>query len=176
MENFTKKLANVLSKLETPDSEIIDEYIDVLLDKTGLSRGDLMRTFKHTYQTTPCEFTKREIAKREVKEFAKWAKKRLAIKNFPKIILSYDTNEARDNHHTGGYTIGGDKIWVYAKNRNLVDILRSVFHELTHVQQYEKGLIKPDSAATGSPIERMADQEAGIAVKDYGKENHKIFW
>jgi hypothetical protein len=86
-----------------------------------------------------------------------------------------DTEEAQNNHHTGGHHMGEDKIWVYVNNRNLVDILRTVFHELVHVRQGELDMIKPGDSYPGSPIEVMADALAGKYIKIYGEQNHHIF-
>ena len=64
---------------------------------------------------------------------------------------------------------------VYAKNRNLVDILRTVFHEFVHVKQGIDGRIEPGSSYPGSPIEAEADMMAGKYIKIYGEKNHHIF-
>ena len=111
----------------------------------------------------------------EVEKFKDWACKRLHIKKPPMIELSMDTEEAQTNHHTGGHIIGDDKIWVYAKNRNLVDILRTVFHELVHVRQGELSIVSSDDSYPGSAIEAMADMLAGKYIKVYGEKNHHIF-
>lgn len=111
----------------------------------------------------------------EVNKFAEWACKRLHIKNPPKIELSNDTEEAQTGHHTGRHVEGGGSIWVYAANRNLVDILRTVFHELVHVRQSELGMIEHGDSYPGSPIEAMADMLAGKYIKIYGKEHRNIF-
>jgi hypothetical protein len=111
----------------------------------------------------------------EVNKFVDWAAERLKLENIPKVQLSKDTEEAQVNHHTGGHVPGSDVIWVYAKNRNLVDILRTVVHELTHVRQHELNMIKPNDSYPGSPIEAQADMVAGKLMKIYGKENNHIF-
>jgi hypothetical protein len=111
----------------------------------------------------------------EVDKFADWAAGILKIEKRPEIELSMDTEEAQTNHHTGGYVNGDDSVWVYANNRNLVDILRTVFHELVHVRQGELDMIKPGSSYPGSPIEAQADQLAGKFIKIYGEQNHHIF-
>jgi len=113
--------------------------------------------------------------KAEVDKFVKWTAKRLHIKQIPGITLSYDTKDAQDNHHTGRHIHGEPNVWVYAKNRNLVDILRTVFHELVHWRQDEIGMIKPGDSYPGSPIEAMADLLAGKYIKIYGEKNHHIF-
>jgi hypothetical protein len=111
----------------------------------------------------------------EVQKFAEWASKILHIKNPVKIELSMDTEEAQTNHHTGGHVVGSDTVWVYANNRNLVDMLRTVFHELVHVRQGELNMIDAGDSYPGSPIEAMADVLAGKYIKIYGKENNHIF-
>lgn len=111
----------------------------------------------------------------EVEKFKNWAAKRLHIKNPPKIELSYDTEEAQRGHHTGRHVEGSDSVWIYANNRNLVDILRTVFHELVHWRQSELGMIAKGDSYPGSPIEAMADLLAGKYIKIYGKQHRNIF-
>lgn len=111
----------------------------------------------------------------EVAKAVEWICKKFGIKDIPAIELSMDTDEAQGNHHTGGHVPGSGKIWVYAKNRNLVDLLRTVFHELVHVRQHELDMIKPNSSYPGSPIEAMADIMAGKMIKVYGAANPHIF-
>jgi hypothetical protein len=111
----------------------------------------------------------------EVEKFKDWAVSKLKIKNPPKIELSYDTEEAQQGHHTGRHIEGSDSVWVYAANRNLVDILRTVFHELVHWRQTELGMIEHGDSYPGSAIEAMADMLAGKYIKIYGKKNRQIF-
>jgi hypothetical protein len=111
----------------------------------------------------------------EVARATEWCCKKLGVKQIPAIELSMDHEEAQGNHHTGGHVPGSGKIWVYARNRNLVDILRTVFHELAHVKQHDEGRIEPNSSYPGSPIEAMADMVAGKTIKIYGKLNPQVF-
>jgi hypothetical protein len=106
-------------------------------------------------------------------EFIEWCYKLLKIQNPPEFELSYDTEEAQGNHHTGEHS--GNRIWVYVKNRNLIDILRTVLHELTHQRQTELGMIKPGDSYPGSPIEMLADMVAGKYIKVWGKKHPEIF-
>jgi hypothetical protein len=111
----------------------------------------------------------------EVEKFVDWTAKKLNLQKVPTVELSMDTEDAQTNHHTGRHIMGDDSVWVYAKNRNLVDILRTVFHELVHIRQEELGMVKPGSSYPGSPIEAMADMLAGKYIKIYGEKNHHIF-
>ena len=135
------------------------------------------------YKKTPDDWIKGKLdedsldpdLKKEVDKFVDWASKKLSLKTKPVINLSMDTEEAQTNHHTGGHRIGDKNLWVYAKNRNLVDILRTVFHEMVHLRQSELDMIQPGESYPGSPIEVMADAMAGKYIKIYGKENNLIF-
>jgi len=111
----------------------------------------------------------------EVRKFADWSAKVLNIKQLPKITLSMDTEQAQSNPGTGMHTIGGDDVWIYVNNRNLIDILRTVFHELVHFRQGELGMIDPKDSYPGSPIEAMADMLAGKYIKIYGKQNRHVY-
>jgi hypothetical protein len=111
----------------------------------------------------------------EVSKFVDWASQQLHIENPPKIDLSFDTAAAQKGRHTGRHVEGSDKVWVYANNRNLVDILRTVFHELVHWRQSELSMIEDGDGYPGSAIESMADMLAGKYIKIYGKQNPHIF-
>ncbi len=130
--------------------------------------------YKNYLSNRPIREDEDETAK-EVEKFKDWAVQKLKIKNPPKIELSYDTEEAQQGHHTGRHIEGSDSVWVYAANRNLVDILRTVFHELVHWRQTELGMIEHGDSYPGSAIEAMADMLAGKYIKIYGKANRQVF-
>ena len=152
--------------------------------KHKLSHKALEKLFHQKFKKTPSNWLQNKLdeaesvdseLKDEVQKFVEWTAKKLNLKEVPTVELSMDTEEAQTNHHTGGHVPGEGSVWVYAKNRNLVDILRTVFHELVHVRQHEIGMIKPGDSYPGSPIEAMADMLAGKYIKLYGEKNHHIF-
>jgi RNA polymerase sigma factor (sigma-70 family) len=110
-----------------------------------------------------------------VQKFLAWTSKKLNLETTPKIEFSYDSDEAQEGHHTGRHNPETGEVWVYCANRNLVDILRTVFHELTHVRQGELNMIKPGDSYPGSPIEAVADMMAGKYIKIFGKMHPEIF-
>jgi len=111
----------------------------------------------------------------QIKDFINWSIKQLHIqKPYPKITLSRNTKVAQQGHHTGVHT-ENNKIWVYIENRNLIDIFRTIFHELVHERQSQLGMIKDGDSYPGSPIEAMADMVAGKFIKIYGKQHPEIF-
>jgi hypothetical protein len=178
------ELRKRLPSLKKHDRTTIDDLVRKVAYKHKISHKALDDLFQRTYKKTPSDWIKNKLdetdnvecdLEKEIDKFAQWTAKRLNLKKIPKIILSQDTEEAQTNHHTGSHHMGSHTVWVYAKNRNLVDILRTVFHELVHVRQDELGMIKPGDSYPGSPIEAMADMLAGKFIKIYGEKNHHIF-
>jgi len=182
-ESAASELAEKLPSLKKHDYDTIDTLMKSVASRHKITGKALHNLFVKKFGNTPDTWIKNKLDESnsqldiedEVAKFADWAAKRLNLKNMPKFDLSQDTEDAQDNHHTGGHMMGGDTIWVYVRNRNLVDILRTVFHELVHVRQDELGMIKPGDSYPGSPIEAMADMLAGKYIKIYGEQNHHIF-
>ena len=176
-------LAKKLPSLSKHNYTTIDDLVRKVASKHRITHKALEDLFVKQYKKTPDSWIKGKLdeanndidLQSEVDEFVEWASKKLNLQEIPTVELSMDTEEAQDNHHTGGHVPGSGEIWVYANNRNLVDILRTVFHELVHVRQEELNMIKPGDSYPGSPIEAMADMLAGKYIKIYGEENHHIF-
>jgi cytidyltransferase-like protein len=109
-------------------------------------------------------------------EFIKYACKNLDIQNPPRnLTLSYDTNQVKDRRSFGYFDPNDHKIWVYVKNRNMADILRTLAHELVHHKQNLDGRINYESGETGSDIENEANAKAGVLLRDFGKKNNEIY-
>jgi hypothetical protein len=114
----------------------------------------------------------------KIRDFIDWSIKIVNLeKPYPKIEISTDTDKAQKGHHTGVHTHDGkeEKIWIYVGNRNLIDIFRTIFHELVHSKQQQLNMIKHGDSYPGSPIEAMADMLAGKYIKIYGKKHPEIF-
>lgn len=183
IESATQELAKKLPSLEKHNYNTIDKLMNKIADKHRITGKVLHDLFVKKFHRTPDNWIKNKLdenevdsdLQNEVDKFCDWACQQLHVKNKPHIELSMDTEEAQTNHHTGGHQMGDDKIWVYVNKRNLVDILRTVFHELVHVRQGELNMIEPGDSYPGSPIEAMADMLAGKYIKIYGEKNHNIF-
>jgi rubrerythrin len=182
-ETAVMELYKKLPSLSKHNYNTIDKLLRAIAQKHEMNHDALNDLFVKKFNRSPDSWVKGKLdesdvecdLEQEVEKFVDWAAKKLNLQTTPKIELSMDTEEAQTNHHTGSHTDGDNSVWVYAKNRNLVDILRTVFHELVHVRQGELGMIKPHSSYPGSPIEVMADCLAGKYIKIYGEKNHHIF-
>jgi cytidyltransferase-like protein len=109
-------------------------------------------------------------------EFVKYSIKNLGLQNLPSsLTLSYNNDRAKEMHSFGCFDPNTKKIWVYVKNRNMADILRTLAHELVHRRQEEQGRLDPTSGQTGSPIEDEANAMAGVLLRNFGKINNNIY-
>ena len=109
-------------------------------------------------------------------EFIKYSIKNLGLQNLPSsLTLSYDNDQAKERRSFGYFDPNSKKIWVYVKNRNMADILRTLAHELVHRKQEEDGRLDIKSGETGSPIENEANALAGVLLRDFGKINNSIY-
>lgn len=114
--------------------------------------------------------------KKVINEFIKFAVKNLQLKNLPsKITLSKDTDQVKNKHSFGHFDPNNKEVWVYTKNRNLADSLRTLAHELVHRKQDEDGRIEYNSGETGSEIENEANAKAGVLLRDFGKNHPEIY-
>jgi hypothetical protein len=114
--------------------------------------------------------------KQLLKKFIAFAIKELGIKKPPiSLTLSRDNNAAKSMHSFGSFNPNNDKIWLYVKNRNMADLLRTLAHELVHRKQAEDGRIDYNSGETGSEIENEANAQAGVLLRKFGKQNEEIY-
>lgn len=120
--------------------------------------------------------TKNDKHKQILKKFIAFAIKELNIQKPPSgLTLSKDNTKAKTRHTFGTFNPENDKIWLYIKNRNIADSLRTLAHELVHRKQAEDGRIDYTSGKTGSEIENEANAQAGILLRKFGKQNEEIY-
>jgi Zn-dependent peptidase ImmA (M78 family) len=108
-----------------------------------------------------------------LEEFIKFVCKELKVKKLP-VHLQFN--------HEGLVTTadyGGKKIHVYAKERALVDIMRSLAHEYTHYKQDVHGHLNAKdhqkNNKAGSPIEDEANFKAGELIRKFGEIHPEIY-
>ena len=98
-------------------------------------------------------------------KFIKFVKDTLKINTEFKVKLSSN----HDGFTTTAYYNNDEKlVAVYTKGRAIVDILRSVAHEMVHMKQHEDGKIKGPIKDVGGPEENEANARAGSLIKQFG--------
>ena len=186
IESAALELAKRLPSLQKHDYTTIDKLMRQVASRHSITGKALHDLFVHKFKRTPDEWVKNKLDEANdepnflednpiMQKFIQFAAQNLNLQSIPEIEFSYDTEEAQEGHHTGRHSENDNSIWVYVANRNMVDIMRTVYHELTHVRQGELNMIKPGDSYPGSPIEMLADMTAGKAMKIFGKDHPEIF-
>ena len=101
-------------------------------------------------------------------EFIVYCADQLPIQGDYQIYIISD-RAAHDITTTAAYHVGDNICKVYGKNRALVDILRSIAHEMTHMMQDETGLLTGHIQDAGGFHEDQANAKAGELIKLFAK-------
>jgi hypothetical protein len=112
--------------------------------------------------------------KTKLDEFVKFVKKQLDLKSVPTIVIKSNRDDLKTTANYD-YTKENKVVKVYGKNRALVDIMRSVAHELVHHKQFEQGRLEVQPPDIGGEIEDEANSKAGQYIKMYAKEDSTIY-
>lgn len=112
--------------------------------------------------------------KNKLNEFVKFVKDQLGLQTVPTISIQ--------NHREGlkttanyDYTKENKVIKICMKNRALVDVMRSIAHELVHHKQFEQGRLKVQPPDIGGEIEDEANAKAGQYIKMFAKKDSTIY-
>lgn len=120
-----------------------------------------------------------DMDKRLIKAFVEYLFTVLVVKHPVKIELKQAFEDGTLPLATDlrlAYVIPSDRfIVIYCKNRGLLDILRSIAHEVIHMEQQDKGLLDgvnisfylPDENAEGYNLEYEAYGKSGIIVRNF---------
>lgn len=115
-----------------------------------------------------------EDKKTKLHEFAKFVKKELGLENPPTISIQNGRGELKTTANYD-YTKENKVIKINAKNRALIDVMRSLAHEMVHHKQYEQGRLKVKPPDIGGEIEDEANAKAGQYIKMYAKIDPTIY-
>jgi hypothetical protein len=107
-------------------------------------------------------------------DFVKFAAKHLELKSLPKFDFVFSSDRSVEHKSFGGY--GGEHITITVKNRHIMDVCRTLAHELVHYKQdLNKELEGENPGATGSPQENDANAQAAVIMRNWGKKHPELF-
>jgi hypothetical protein len=112
--------------------------------------------------------------KEKLTAFVKFVKNQLELKTVPTISIKGNRDGLKTTANYD-YTKENKIIKVYGKNRALVDIMRSVAHEMVHHKQFEDGRLEKRPPDIGGEIEDEANAKAGQYIKLYSKKDPTIY-
>jgi hypothetical protein len=110
--------------------------------------------------------------KDKLNSFVKFVKEQLELKTVPTISIQNHRNGLKTTANYD-YTKENKVVKVCMKNRALVDVMRSIAHELVHHKQFEQGRLNTPPPDIGGEIEDEANAKAGQFIKMFAK-NVKI--
>jgi hypothetical protein len=99
----------------------------------------------------------------------------LGIDQQPRLRLRRDPAWSQRNHSFGQFDPATNKLNVSIADRHVMDILRTVAHELVHYHQQEQQDLPPDAGETGSEYENEANARAGELMRNYGQAHPELF-
>ncbi len=110
----------------------------------------------------------------QITDFVNYAKQYLDINDDIQVALAFERTP--DLTTTAYYNLNGF-IKVYVKDRAIIDVCRSIAHELTHHKQNIEGRLNDpiNNGADGSEIENEANAKAGEIIRKWGKLNPNLY-
>jgi hypothetical protein len=109
-------------------------------------------------------------------EFIRFAAEDLELDKLPKFNFMFDTKRSLEHKSFGGYAPGEKHIDITVVNRHIMDVCRTLAHELVHFSQDLKNELEdPDAGATGSPQENEANARAAVIMRNWGKKHPQLF-
>jgi hypothetical protein len=113
--------------------------------------------------------------KKKLDSFVKFVKEQLEIKTVPTIKIQNNRDGLKTTANYD-YTKENKIIKVCSKGRALVDVMRSIAHEMVHHKQFEDGRLDgPQPPDIGGEIEDEANAKAGQYIKMYAKIDPTIY-
>jgi pyrimidine deaminase RibD-like protein len=100
---------------------------------------------------------------------------KLELANPPKLRLETTPEWSQENGSFGQYDSDTNTLILATAGRHVLDILRTMAHEMTHRQQDETNPLPIDAGETGSPWEDQANAMAGRIMRDWAEEQPEMF-
>ena len=109
-------------------------------------------------------------------DFIRFAAEDLELKSLPKFDFKFDNKRSVEHKSFGGYAPGAEHITITVVNRHIMDVCRTLAHELVHYSQDLKKELDDDKAGTtGSPQENEANARAAVIMRNWGKKHPEYF-
>lgn len=125
---------------------------------------------------TTCMFlNEKEQDDQRLQEFFTYVVQRIQLNNSPKLIIHHDAEWSEQNASFGAYDPDRHVLHVSTHNRHIMDVMRTMSHELVHARQNELGKLHDESGSTGSAEENEANSLAGVLMRDWGRANPEMF-
>ena len=110
-----------------------------------------------------------------IKKFAGLCAQHLKLKQVPRIILKKTPKWSEETGSFGQYQPDEHTLILSLPGRHILDVLRTMAHELTHAQQEERVGLPDGAGDAGSPWENEANARAGILMRHFAERHPEYF-
>ena len=109
-------------------------------------------------------------------DFIRFAAKHLELNTLPEFDFVFDNGRSIEQKSFGGYAPGEEHITITVKNRHIMDVCRTLAHELVHYKQdLDNELEDNEAGSTGSPQENDANARAAVIMRNFGRAFPDMF-
>lgn len=119
------------------------------------------------------QFATTKNPSKEIVDFLRFTCEFLKLDNIPKI--KFVSTPIKNEHAVSfaAFTPDAKEIMLYIKDRHILDVFRSLAHEMVH---YKQSTERDDlNGSTGSPDENEANSVAGQIMRLYGKTHPELY-
>ena len=126
---------------------------------------------------TTAQFTNetQDDHKNIIKDFMEFCADQLGIDKDISLRIRQDPQWSVRNKTFGRYNDGTNELEVGIGGRHIMDVLRTVAHELVHQKQNQHEQMPADAGEDGSKYENEANARAGVLMRQYGKLHPELF-
>lgn len=110
-----------------------------------------------------------------VMKFAEYCADYLKLDHLPEIQVKDDEKFSKQVHTFGRYRNELETIEVQMQGRHILDVLRTLAHEMVHYSQDQREDMPADAGKTGSPYENEAHAVAGIIMRHFDNQHPEFF-
>ena len=110
-----------------------------------------------------------------IDDFVKFCVDHLELQKNINLRLRRDPQWSVRNKTFGRYNDGTNELEVGLGGRHIMDVLRTIAHELVHQKQNEIAPVPADAGEDGSPYENEANARAGVLMRKYGSNHPELF-
>jgi hypothetical protein len=121
------------------------------------------------------QMTVNEDSSSAIEDFVRYCVDQLAIEQTPQLRLRRDPAWSERNHSFGQFDPKRNELNISVAGRHIMDIFRTVAHELVHHRQNEQSELPADAGATGSEYENEANAQAGVLMRNYAQLHPEYF-
>ena len=112
---------------------------------------------------------------KEIHKFSRYCARELGLKKLPKIDIKDDEAYSKKQKTFGQYVNDTETIHLQIKDRHILDVFRTLAHEMVHFMQDQREPMPSTAGDTGSKYENEAHATAGVIMRHFDRRYPNYF-